>query len=127
MQRLAYMQRQRHWVERAFQEAKNEAGLDEYQARSWQAWYHHAALVMMALLLLLRERQLQKEALPLLSAGISRSFSLEFYRAEIKIPRRSSGRCNCATNNGSRASTRPIAGEGSAMESDKVELRKLSS
>jgi SRSO17 transposase len=56
-------------VERAFQEAKNEAGMDEYQARSWQAWYHHIALVMMALLFLLRERQLQKEALPLLSAG----------------------------------------------------------
>jgi hypothetical protein len=69
LQRLAYMQRQRYWVERAFQEAKNEAGMDEYQARSWQAWYHHVALVMMALLFLLRERQLQKEALPLLSAG----------------------------------------------------------
>ena len=69
LQRLAYMQRQRYWVERAFQEAKNEGGLDEYQARSWQAWYHHVALVMMALLFLLRERQLQKEELPLLSAG----------------------------------------------------------
>lgn len=69
LQRLAYMQRQRYWVERAFQEAKNEAGLDEYQARSWQAWHHHVALVMMALLFLLRERQLQKEELPLLSAG----------------------------------------------------------
>jgi len=68
LSRLAYMQRQRYWVERAFQEAKNEAGLDEYQARSWQAWHHHIALVMMALLFLLRERQLQKEALPLLSA-----------------------------------------------------------
>lgn len=69
LQRLVYMQRQRYWVERAFQEAKNEAGLDEYQARSWQAWYHHAALVMMALLFLLRERQIQSETLPLLSAG----------------------------------------------------------
>lgn len=69
LSRLAYMQRQRYWVERAFQEAKNEAGMDEYQARSWQAWYHHMALVMMALLFLLRERQLQKEALSLLSAG----------------------------------------------------------
>jgi SRSO17 transposase len=67
--RLAYMQRQRYWVERAFQEAKNEAGLDEYQARSWQAWHHHVALVMMALLFLLRERQLQQNELPLLSAG----------------------------------------------------------
>lgn len=69
LQRLVYIQRQRYWVERAFQEAKNEAGLDEYQARSWQAWHHHVALVMMALLFLLRERQLQSEALPLLSAG----------------------------------------------------------
>jgi len=48
--KLPYMQRQRYWIERAFQEAKNEAGMDEYQARSWQAWYHHMALVMMALL-----------------------------------------------------------------------------
>lgn len=69
LSRLAYMQRQRYWVERAFQEAKNEAGMDEYQARSWRAWHHHMALVMMALLFLLRERQLQGEALPLLSAA----------------------------------------------------------
>ena len=63
------MQRQHYWIERAFQEAKNEAGMDEYQARSWQAWYHHMALVMMALLFLLQERQLQSEELPLLSAA----------------------------------------------------------
>jgi len=69
LQRLVYLQRQRYWVERAFQEAKNEAGLDEYQARSWQSWHHHVALVMMALLFLLRERQIQSETLPLLSAA----------------------------------------------------------
>lgn len=69
LQRLAYMQRQRYWIERAFQEAKNEAGMDEYQARSWQAWHHHMALVMMALLFLLREKRLQSEELPLLSAA----------------------------------------------------------
>jgi SRSO17 transposase len=68
LSRIAYMQRQRYWIERAFQEAKNEAGMDEYQARSWQAWHHHIALVMMALLFLLREKLLQREALPLLSA-----------------------------------------------------------
>jgi SRSO17 transposase len=69
LQRLVYMQRQRYWVERAFQEAKNEAGMGDYQARSWQAWHHHVALVMMALLFLLRERHLQQDALPLLSAS----------------------------------------------------------
>jgi SRSO17 transposase len=68
LQRLVHRQRQRYWIERVFQDAKNEAGLDEYQARSWQAWYHHAALVMMAMLFLLRERLEQAENLPLLSA-----------------------------------------------------------
>ena len=69
-QRLAYMQRQPLLGRgEAFQEAKNEAGMDEYQARSWQAWYHHVALVLMALLFILKEKQLQSEALPLLSAS----------------------------------------------------------
>jgi len=68
-QRLAQMQRQRFWIERTFQEAKNEAGMDEYPACGWQAWYHHIALVMMAMLFGLQERLLQKEAHPLISAG----------------------------------------------------------
>lgn len=68
LQRLVHLQRQRYWIERVFQDAKNEAGLDEYQARSWQAWYHHAALVMMAMLFLVRERLEQADDLPLLSA-----------------------------------------------------------
>jgi len=61
------MQRQRFWIERVFQDAKNEAGLDEYQARSWRAWYHRVALVIMAMLFLLRKRLEQAEGLPLLS------------------------------------------------------------
>lgn len=31
-------------IERCFQEAKQEAGLDEYQVRKWQAWYRHLLL-----------------------------------------------------------------------------------
>ncbi|MCP3957990.1 MAG: hypothetical protein GY719_09070 [bacterium] len=42
--------------------------MDEYQARSWMAWYHHMALVMMAMLFLLRQRLTQSHDLPLLSA-----------------------------------------------------------
>lgn len=67
LQRLVHRQRQRYWIERVFQDAKNEAGLDEYQARSWHAWYHHVALVMMAMLFLLRERLEQADNLPLLT------------------------------------------------------------
>ncbi len=64
---LAYIQRQRYWVERIFQDAKNEAGMDEYQARTWRAWHHHMALVMMVMLFLLRERLAQSHDLSLLS------------------------------------------------------------
>lgn len=48
LQRLAYMQGQRYFVERAFQDAKQQLGLDQYQVRSYDAWHKHMALVMMA-------------------------------------------------------------------------------
>lgn len=66
--RLAQMQRQRFWIERAFQDAKQDAGLDEYQARGWKAWHHHMALVMMAMLFILQERQKHGQTHPLMSS-----------------------------------------------------------
>jgi SRSO17 transposase len=35
-------------VEDCFAEAKNEAGLDHYQVRTWVAWYRHVTLAMLA-------------------------------------------------------------------------------
>jgi SRSO17 transposase len=35
-------------IEECFQAAKNEAGLDHYQARAWPAWYRHVTLSMLA-------------------------------------------------------------------------------
>lgn len=35
--------------EECFQQAKGEAGLDHYQARTWRAWYAHITLSMLAL------------------------------------------------------------------------------
>jgi SRSO17 transposase len=35
-------------VERCFQEAKGEVGLDHYEVRSWTGWYRHMTLAMMA-------------------------------------------------------------------------------
>ena len=35
-------------IEECFQTAKNEAGLDHYQARSYRAWYAHITLAMLA-------------------------------------------------------------------------------
>lgn len=54
--RLAYMQGQRYFVERALEDAKQQGGFGEYQVRGWRGWHHHATLVMMAMLFLTRER-----------------------------------------------------------------------
>ena len=67
MQRFAYMQAQRYWVERAFQEAKSELGMSDYQVRKWNAWHHHMALVMLSLAFLVKERIILKQDYPLLS------------------------------------------------------------
>ena len=67
IQRFAYMQAQRYWVERAFQEAKSELGMSDYQVRKWNAWHHHMALVMLSLSFIVKERMLYKDDCPLLS------------------------------------------------------------
>ena len=65
--RLARMQSQRYWIERAFQDAKSHLGMGHYQARKWQSWYRHMALVMMAYQFMLQERIQQADSYPLLS------------------------------------------------------------
>ena len=66
---LAWMQLQRYWVERAFEDAKSECGMADYQVRKWSAWHHHMALVMMAMLFMLNERIRHKDSYPLLSCS----------------------------------------------------------
>jgi SRSO17 transposase len=62
-----YQQMQRYWVERAFQDVKEQLGMHQYQVRSYMAWYHHVALTMMALHFILHTRIEQKNEIPLLS------------------------------------------------------------
>jgi SRSO17 transposase len=66
-QEYAYFQAQRYWVERCFDDAKNELGMSDYQVRKWQGWHHHHALVMMACLFILKERLAHDAELPLMS------------------------------------------------------------
>ncbi|MDP3440546.1 MAG: IS701 family transposase [Azonexus sp.] len=61
LRRLASMQADRHFVERAFEDAKSTCGMADYQARGWQAWHHHMALVMIALMFLAKERLVHRE------------------------------------------------------------------
>ena len=64
---LARRESQRFWIERAFQDGKQEVSMADYQVRGWLGWYHHMALVMMAMLFMTRYRMLFAEEKPLLS------------------------------------------------------------
>ncbi len=46
---LAWPAGSRWRIEECFAQAKNDAGLDHYQVRSWRAWYAHITLSMLAL------------------------------------------------------------------------------
>jgi SRSO17 transposase len=65
--RLGYMQAQRFFIERAFEDAKSELGLAQYEVRSWRGWHHHMALGCLARLFTLKERIAYPETVPLLS------------------------------------------------------------
>lgn len=67
IERIAFMQAQRYFIEQVFRDAKSEAGMADYQVRGWRAWHHHMALVLMAMLFLLETRIDAREQYPLLS------------------------------------------------------------
>ena len=48
LDRLAQVAGKRWAIEMAFEEAKGEAGLDEYEVRKWESWYRHVTLSLMA-------------------------------------------------------------------------------
>lgn len=62
-----FRQMQRYWIERAFQNVKEQLGLHQYQVRSWKAWHHHIALTLMALHFILQIQIENKDEMPLLS------------------------------------------------------------
>ena len=69
LRRLAEMQAARHFVERAFEDAKGACGMADYQVRGFQAWHHHMALVMIAQMFLAKERLALRETAGLLSCN----------------------------------------------------------
>jgi SRSO17 transposase len=42
-------------IEASFQRGKGEAGMDEYQVRTWEGWHHHMALTLIAVWFLIGE------------------------------------------------------------------------
>ncbi len=66
-ERLAQMQGERYWVERAFEDGKGECGLADYQAVGWRAWHHHVTMVMLAMLFIAEQRMAHQPGLALLT------------------------------------------------------------
>lgn len=54
--RLAFMHSQRYFIERSFQDTKQQLGLNEYQVRGYAGWHRHMAMCMMGLLFIQMEK-----------------------------------------------------------------------
>ncbi len=67
--KLTYMQSQRHFVERAFQDGKSELGMAQYQVRSWEAWHRHMSIVMMAMLFVVKKKTYMRETFPFITVS----------------------------------------------------------
>jgi SRSO17 transposase len=65
---LAKRQAGRFWIERAFQDAKSEVGMAQYQVRGWRGLHHHLAMCLLALLFITKERIHAAPHAPLVSA-----------------------------------------------------------
>src|SRR5262245_38464410 len=54
-------------IEASFQRGKGEAGMDEYQVRTWEGWHHHLALTLIAVWFLIEETHRGQQWTPALT------------------------------------------------------------
>lgn len=81
---FVYFQAQRYWVERNFDDGKNELGLSDYQVRKWKGWHHHHAIVLMAMFFMLKEQVDQEKSYPLMSLADARKMVVSFISETIE-------------------------------------------
>ena len=73
----------RYWVERALEDAKGLAGLDEYQLIGWRGWHHHMTMTMLAMLFLVTLRKNLVTQAPMLTLQDAKQI------LEILLPKKS--------------------------------------
>src|SRR5512147_2057085 len=61
---LARVAKAAHRIEECFERAKGEAGLADYQVRTWRAWHHHQTLALLAAWFLTQETRRGKNQDP---------------------------------------------------------------
>ena len=54
-------------IEASFKRGKGEAGMDEYQVRTWEGWHHHMALTLIAVWFLIGETHRGQQLTPALT------------------------------------------------------------
>jgi SRSO17 transposase len=54
-------------IEASFKRGKGEAGMDEYQVRTWEGWHHHMALTLIAVWFLIEETHRGQQWTPALT------------------------------------------------------------
>ncbi len=54
-------------IEASFKRGKGEAGMDEYQVRTWEGWHHHMALSLIAVWFLIGETHRGQQVTPALT------------------------------------------------------------
>jgi hypothetical protein len=54
-------------IEASFKRGKGEAGMDEYQVRTWEGWHHHMALTLIAAWFLIEETHRGQQWTPALT------------------------------------------------------------
>jgi len=57
----------RFWIEQSFRNGKQEAGMKDYQVRSWNGWHHHMTMVMLLMLFMMKTQIQLKSEVPLLT------------------------------------------------------------
>jgi SRSO17 transposase len=61
LEEMAWVFKAEHRIEDCLERAKGEAGLGDYEVRTWEGWHHHQALSLMATWFLTKETQRGKK------------------------------------------------------------------
>jgi SRSO17 transposase len=69
---LARVAKAEHRIEECFQRGKSEAGLADYEARTWQGWHHHQTLSLIATWFLVTETLRGKAVAPAVTVPLIR-------------------------------------------------------
>jgi SRSO17 transposase len=67
IEKFAFMQAQRFWIERCFRDDSHDLGMSDYQVRTYKGFNNHMALTCVAMQYVMRERVKNAAELPLLS------------------------------------------------------------